>query len=117
MTAPISAAAPITQDVLTIPRKTPEGGKPNLVGMTRDQMRAALIAAGTPEKTAKMRLGQVWQWIYFWGVRDFDRDLAHPLAHIRIDDRGGRFFDHLLMAALHRAFALAEIDCIAVFVR
>ncbi len=64
--------APITQDVLTIPRKLPEGGKANLIGMTRDQMRAALIAAGTPEKQAKMRVGQVWQWVYHWGVRDFD---------------------------------------------
>jgi 23S rRNA (adenine2503-C2)-methyltransferase len=64
--------APITQDVLTIPRKLPEGGKANLVGMTRDQMRAALIAAGTPEKQAKMRVGQVWQWVYHWGVRDFE---------------------------------------------
>ena len=65
--------APITQDVLTIPRKLPEGGKPNLIGMTRDQMRDALIAAGTTEKQAKMRVGQVWQWIYHWGVRDFER--------------------------------------------
>jgi 23S rRNA (adenine2503-C2)-methyltransferase len=76
MTTPTLVAtpfAPITQDVLTLPRKTPEGGKANLVGMTRDQMRAALIAAGTPEKAVKMRLGQIWQWIYFWGVRDFDR--------------------------------------------
>ena len=63
--------APITQDVLTIPRKLPEGGKTNLVGLTRDGLRAALIAAGTPEKQAKMRLGQVWQWVYHWGVRDF----------------------------------------------
>jgi 23S rRNA (adenine2503-C2)-methyltransferase len=61
---------PITQDVLTVPRKL-TAGKPNLVGMTRDQMRAALIAAGTPEKQAKMRVGQVWQWVYHWGVRDF----------------------------------------------
>ena len=30
--------APITQDVLTIPRKLPEGGKRNLVGLTRDQV-------------------------------------------------------------------------------
>lgn len=67
------ATAPITQDVLTLPRKLPESGKQNLVGMTRDQMRAALIAAGTPEKQAKMRVGQVWQWVYHWGVRDFDR--------------------------------------------
>jgi 23S rRNA (adenine2503-C2)-methyltransferase len=63
--------APITQDVHTIPRKLPEGGLTNLVGLTRDQLRDALIAAGTPEKQAKMRLGQVWQWVYHWGVRDF----------------------------------------------
>jgi 23S rRNA (adenine2503-C2)-methyltransferase len=64
--------APITQDVLTLPRKLPEGGRVSLIGLTRDQMRAALIAAGTPERQVKMRLGQVWQWIYHWGVRDFD---------------------------------------------
>ncbi|MEO0391356.1 MAG: 23S rRNA (adenine(2503)-C(2))-methyltransferase RlmN [Pseudomonadota bacterium] len=62
--------APITQDVLTIPRKAPEG-PPNLVGLTRPQMRDALIAMGTPEKQAKMRVGQIWQWIYQWGKRDF----------------------------------------------
>ncbi len=65
------ATAPVTQDVLTIPRKLPETGKVNLVGLTREQLRDALIEAGTPEKQAKMRLGQVWQWIYYWGVRDF----------------------------------------------
>jgi 23S rRNA (adenine2503-C2)-methyltransferase len=66
----MDAKTPITQDLLTIPRKAPEG-LPNLVGMTRDAMRDALIAAGTPEKQAKMRVGQIWQWIYHWGVRDF----------------------------------------------
>ena len=64
-------SAAITQDVLTVPRKLSDS-LPNLVGMTRAQMRAALIAAGTPEKQAKMRVGQVWQWVYHWGVRDFD---------------------------------------------
>jgi 23S rRNA (adenine2503-C2)-methyltransferase len=64
-------SAPITQDVHTIPRKLPEGPM-NLVGLTRDAMRDALIAIGTPEKQAKMRVGQIWQWIYNWGVRDFD---------------------------------------------
>ncbi|RKF14045.1 23S rRNA (adenine(2503)-C(2))-methyltransferase RlmN [Roseovarius spongiae] len=66
------AAAPITQDVMTIPRKTPEGGRINLVGLTREALREALIAHGTPERQAKMRTGQIWQWIYQWGVRDFD---------------------------------------------
>lgn len=66
----MSATAPITQDVMTLPRKLPEGPA-NLVGMTRDSMRDALIAQGTPEKQAKMRVGQIWQWIYQWGKRDF----------------------------------------------
>ncbi|KMK65611.1 23S rRNA (adenine(2503)-C(2))-methyltransferase RlmN [Puniceibacterium sp. IMCC21224] len=75
----MTATTPITQDVLTIPRKLPEGPQ-NLVGMTRDAMREALIAAGTPEKQAKMRVNQVWQWVYHWGVRDFDAmtNLAKP---------------------------------------
>src|SRR5690554_2493637 len=67
----MTATAPVTQDVLTIPRPQAEGGLTNLVGLTRDGMRAALIAAGTPEKQAKMRVGQIWQWIYHWGARDF----------------------------------------------
>ena len=66
----MSASAPITQDVMTLPRKLPDGPI-NLVGLTRDAMRDALIAHGTPEKQAKMRVGQIWQWIYQWGTRDF----------------------------------------------
>ncbi len=71
---------PVTQDVMTIPRKLPESDKMNLVGLTRDQMRDALIEAGTPEKQAKMRTRQIWQWIYQWGVRDFAEmtNLAKP---------------------------------------
>ena len=62
--------APITQDLWTIPRKLPEG--PGiLVGLTRPALREARIAHGTPEKQAKMRTNQIWQWIYQWGVRDF----------------------------------------------
>ncbi len=64
-------SAPITPDVLTVPRKLPKAGLTNIVGLTRDQLLAALIAAGTPASAAKMRLGQVWQWVYHWGVRDF----------------------------------------------
>ena len=67
----MSAPAPITQDVHTIPRKLPDGPQ-NLVGLTREAMRDVLIATGTPEKQAKMRVGQIWQWIYQWGVRDFE---------------------------------------------
>ena len=68
----MTTSAPITQDYLTIPRKKPEGDRVNLVGLTRDQLREALIAHGTAEKQAKMRAGQIWQWIYHWGVREFE---------------------------------------------
>ena len=64
------ADAPITQDVLTIPRKLPDGPV-NLVGLTRAAMRDVLISNGTPARQARMRVGQIWQWIYQWGVRDF----------------------------------------------
>ena len=66
----MTVSTPITQDVLTIPRKLPDGPM-NLVGLTRAQMRDVLIDCGTPEKQAKMRVGQIWQWIYEKGVRDF----------------------------------------------
>ena len=67
------ATAPIAQDFLTIPRKLAAGEKVNLVGLTRPAMQEALIAAGTPEKQARMRTNQLWQWVYHWGVRDFAR--------------------------------------------
>jgi 23S rRNA (adenine2503-C2)-methyltransferase len=67
MSAP---SAPITQDLVTIPRKLLDGPI-NLVGLTREAMRDLLIEHGTKEKQAKMRVGQIWQWIYQWGVRDF----------------------------------------------
>src|SRR5690606_28226313 len=38
----------------------------------REALREALIAAGTPEDMARMRAGQLWQWIYHRGVRDFE---------------------------------------------
>ena len=66
------ASIPITQDLITIPRKLLDGPI-NLVGLTRDALRNALIVAGTSEKQAKMRTGQLWQWIYQKGVRDFDQ--------------------------------------------
>ncbi|MEE4120402.1 MAG: 23S rRNA (adenine(2503)-C(2))-methyltransferase RlmN [Paracoccaceae bacterium] len=90
----MTAIAPIMQDVLTLPRKLPEArdGRVNLVGLTRAQLREALIAAGTPEKQAKMRVGQIWQWIYQKGVRDFGamtnlaKDYrAHLAEHVAIE--------------------------------
>ena len=67
-----SATTPITQNFVTVPCKLPDGPI-NLVGLTREALKEALIAAGSPEKQVKMRLGQLWQWIYEKGIRDFEQ--------------------------------------------
>ncbi len=69
----MAPAAPITQDVVTIPRTDAADPLINLVGLTRDALRDVLIEAGIKEKQGKMRAGQIWQWIYQKGVRDFDQ--------------------------------------------
>jgi 23S rRNA (adenine2503-C2)-methyltransferase len=43
----------------------------SLIGLDADAMAAALVAAGTSEKSAKMRVRQLWNWIYVHGARDF----------------------------------------------
>ncbi|MDG2405720.1 MAG: 23S rRNA (adenine(2503)-C(2))-methyltransferase RlmN, partial [Paracoccaceae bacterium] len=68
----MTTIAPITQDLFTLPRKLPDGAL-NLIGLSRPRLRQALIDHGLPEKKAKMRTGQIWQWIYQKGVRSFDQ--------------------------------------------
>ena len=46
--------------------------KPSLVGLTRAQLGALLGAIGVPEGQRKMRVQQLWHWIYFRGVTAFD---------------------------------------------
>lgn len=46
--------------------------KPNLINMDRAEMAAALIETGVPEKQARMRVSQLWQWIYVRGHDNFD---------------------------------------------
>lgn len=67
-TAPVST--PITPDARVMPRLATQGRAPNLIGMSRDAMRDALVAAGAPEKQARMRVNQIWGWIYSKGVSD-----------------------------------------------
>ena len=44
----------------------------NLSGLTRDELRQALIDAGIcPPEKARMRASQAWRWIHHYGVTDF----------------------------------------------
>ncbi len=65
------ATGVIQPDFATLPRKVEAGAKTSLLGLSREEMREALIAAGTPERQAKMRVGQLWSWIYQRGLTDF----------------------------------------------
>jgi 23S rRNA (adenine2503-C2)-methyltransferase len=47
-------------------------GKPSLVGLTREMMADALREKGVPEKQVRMRVSQLWHWLYIRGVSEFD---------------------------------------------
>ena len=49
------------------PRRT------SLVGLSKVEMRTALGEIGLDEREAKMRVSQLWNWIYVNGVTDFER--------------------------------------------
>ena len=47
--------------------------KPSLVGLTRAQLAKLLDAIGVPETQCKMRVQQLWHWIYLRGFTEFDQ--------------------------------------------
>ena len=60
----------VTLDLSRAPTK--RRAPPNLTGLSRNELAAALVEAGVvaPEK-AKMRASQLWRWIHHYGVTDF----------------------------------------------
>jgi len=46
--------------------------KPSLLGLSRAELADALGAIGVPESQRKMRVQQLWHWIYFRGFTSFD---------------------------------------------
>ncbi|MCH1485970.1 MAG: 23S rRNA (adenine(2503)-C(2))-methyltransferase RlmN [Alphaproteobacteria bacterium] len=45
----------------------------SLMGMTRDDLRAVLAGLGVGDKQLRMRVSQIWSWLYAHGVREFDQ--------------------------------------------
>ena len=62
VTAPVSAetAQPARTDA-----------RPSLVGMSREELGAALAAIGVPAGQIRMRTAQLWHWLYVRGATDF----------------------------------------------
>ena len=60
--------------------------KRSLAGLGRDGLKMALAEIGVPEKQLRMRVNQLWSWIYVRGVTHFDdmsdvsKDLRQTLA-------------------------------------
>src|SRR5271155_2541003 len=60
--------------------------QPSLIGLSRDELADALGEIGVPERQRRMRVQQIWQWLYVRGSRDFDamttlsKDLRAKLA-------------------------------------
>ncbi|MGF7157008.1 23S rRNA (adenine(2503)-C(2))-methyltransferase RlmN [Bartonella heixiaziensis] len=52
-----------------------EGSKPSLIGLLQDEMVEALKAIGVPERQTRMRVRQLWHWLYVRGVSNFDEML------------------------------------------
>ncbi len=46
--------------------------KPSLMGLTRAGLAEALRAIDVPEREIRMRVAQLWHWIYFQGAQNFD---------------------------------------------
>jgi 23S rRNA (adenine2503-C2)-methyltransferase len=47
--------------------------KPTLAGMSRDRLREAMASVGVPEKQLRMRVIQLWRWLYISGATSFDQ--------------------------------------------
>ncbi len=60
-------------DPVPVPRSPSlrEDGRVDLVGLTKDQLRAVLLDAGMEPKQARLRAKQIWHWIYNRGATSF----------------------------------------------
>ncbi|HZD25580.1 MAG TPA: 23S rRNA (adenine(2503)-C(2))-methyltransferase RlmN [Alphaproteobacteria bacterium] len=47
------------------------GGRQQLVGLTREELAGTLAGLGVPEAQRRMRVKQLWRWIYNRGATDF----------------------------------------------
>jgi len=101
--------------------------QPSLVGMPRAMLAQALAELGVPERQRRMRVQQIWHWLYVRGARDFDamttlsKDLRAqlargftlerpPIAAEQISVDGTRKW--LIQLPGERAAAPHEVECV-----
>ena len=57
---------------------------PSLIGLDRDKLGAALDAIGVRGSDRRMRVNQLWHWIYLRGATDF-AEMTNVSKHLRAD--------------------------------
>jgi 23S rRNA (adenine2503-C2)-methyltransferase len=104
-----------------------EPAQPSLVGMPRTMLGQALAEVGVPEGQSRMRVQQIWHWLYVRGAKDFDamttlsKDLRAalarrftlarpPIAAEQISVDGTRKW--LIQLPGERAEAPHEVECV-----
>ena len=53
------------------PRPAAHAGPPSLIGLSRDALARTLAEAGIPDRQVRMRVAQIWHWLYLRGATDF----------------------------------------------
>ena len=101
--------------------------QPSLVGMPRTMLAQALAESGVPERQRRMRVQQIWHWLYVRGAQDFEamttlsKDLRAalaqrftvtrpPIAAEQISVDGTRKW--LIQLPGERAAAPHEVECV-----
>jgi 23S rRNA (adenine2503-C2)-methyltransferase len=104
-----------------------EPAQPSLVGMPRAMLAQVLAEVGVPEGQRRMRVQQIWHWLYVRGAQDFDamttlsKDLRAalarrftlarpPIAAEQISVDGTRKW--LIQLPGERAEAPHEVECV-----
>ena len=65
-----------------LPPPMPAEDKPSFIGMDRVDMARALLSIGVPERQLKMRVSQIWHWLYVRGVTAF-ADMTNVAKELR----------------------------------
>jgi 23S rRNA (adenine2503-C2)-methyltransferase len=69
---PAEAGGTIGMPMLTSESpRTLSGGRDTLIGLDRAGLAARLVPLGVPERQSRMRVGQLWNWLYVQGAADF----------------------------------------------
>ncbi|TCD13877.1 23S rRNA (adenine(2503)-C(2))-methyltransferase RlmN [Oricola cellulosilytica] len=88
MTVSLDLTDNAARDSLSAQARMPFTDRPTLIGLTREQLGGALREAGVPDRQIRMRVQQLWHWLYVRGVSDFD-DMTNVSKDLRTRLKAG----------------------------